>query len=607
MKHPSTFILLAPLSLLVLTINSWAQISRIEPSQPRWGQILTVTYDTLTPGARFTSENEVFMTARLSYPGYAENLSAKMTKDGKQFKYQFSVRNSLSFISFHFVTLNGEWDEGAYITTIVCRVDGKPARGALETKISSGRYQDFFKQEMELYPDNYAAYRTKWSMAEAIEGNKAMGMINSDVKKLSGLRVETAELLYALSCGQMLLGREDKSREIIRRLSLRFPDSNYTALAIDSYESEAASRRIAGDGPAEIARIKLSIVQSYPGTEFARNASTTMAKDQRAPLSAIETITQEWMKAEPENPQPYFNLAQAYQNQYQKYDRAMPHIEKAINLLLEGKLHLYGDINGKQTGVMLAEAYLTNADLAFRQNQIGKAIAAVKTAQSFEQEVGYAAHLLEAKIWHALNLEEKAENSYVEAWRRGSQEAEERLKAKYKEKHGGSLQGFDEYLINASNKLANGGDNLTKRPSPLFKVSSLDGKTYDLIKLQGKVVVLNLWFIACGPCRKEIPRLNQLVAEFKDKNVVFIAPSLDSSDMLRSFLKTNPFNYHIVPNADEVIVGKFNATSFPTHIVIDQDGQIETMLVGSSERRPEEVRRALLRLLNIQTTPQTSQ
>jgi hypothetical protein len=62
-------------------------------------------------------------------------------------------------------------------------------------------------------------------------------------------------------------------------------------------------------------------------------------------------------------------------------------------------------------------------------------------------------------------------------------------------------------------------------------------------------------------------------------------------------LKTTRFDYHIVPEADKIIE-QFNTATFPTHIVIDRNGQIEALMVGASERRPEEVRRVILRMLN---------
>ncbi|HKX31310.1 MAG TPA: redoxin domain-containing protein [Blastocatellia bacterium] len=585
--------------LMVSTIDVFAQLTRIEPELPRWGQVLTVVYDPAIPGAKFTINDEVYLTARLSFPGSDENLWLKMTRDGSVFKTRLNVRNNLSAVSFHFITLSDGWDEGAYLSSIVYRGDGRAARGAYESKISSRRYQEFFQHETELYPENYLAYRTKWSVVSAIDGEQIARIVNPELKRLGSVRNEGPELLCALSYGHLLLGHADKSRELIQRLFDRFPDSAYTALAIRDYESETSARGIA-DWTAEVPRIKLEYLRRHPETEFARAALSALAQNQRTPLDLIETIAQRWLKSEADNPQPYFNLAQAYRNQYQhqRYDQASALIQKAISLLLAGKLRLYGDLNGQKTTTMLAAAYLTDADLAFRQNRYDQAISAVRTAQSFELENDFAAHLLEAQIWQALSQETRAEVAFKEARRRGSPEAEERLKSRYQARYG-NLQGFDEYLIDTDRRSrANEVGAMSKRPSPRFKVTSLDGKTFDLNALQGKIVVLDLWFVACGPCRQEIPQLNRLVREFKNRNVVFLAPALDSQESLKNFLKTLPFDYHVIPDADEMIIRKFNTRAFPTHIVIDQDGQIESMLVGGTEGRPEEVRRAVLRLLN---------
>ena len=57
-----------------------------------------------------------------------------------------------------------------------------------------------------------------------------------------------------------------------------------------------------------------------------------------------------------------------------------------------------------------------------------------------------------------------------------------------------------------------------------FLTKDLNGKTIDLKNLAGKILVLNYWFIGCLPCRKEIPKLNKIVDEYRsDSGVVFIA------------------------------------------------------------------------------------
>jgi len=137
-----------------------------------------------------------------------------------------------------------------------------------------------------------------------------------------------------------------------------------------------------------------------------------------------------------------------------------------------------------------------------------------------------------------------------------------------------------------------------KRIAPAFSLTSLEGEKLDLSALRGKVVVLNFWFTGCAPCVAEFGKLNGLVDKFKDKGVVFIAPTLDNEAILKPFLKKHRFKYHVVPNAGSLIVSTYSDGSgevvFPTHIVIDREGKIDTRLTGAEEIG--DVQKAIARL-----------
>ena len=98
-------------------------------------------------------------------------------------------------------------------------------------------------------------------------------------------------------------------------------------------------------------------------------------------------------------------------------------------------------------------------------------------------------------------------------------------------------------------------------------------------------MVLNFWFSGCAPCIAEFGELNSLVNKFKDRGVVFIAPTLDDINTLKPFLKQHNFKYHLVPNSGSLIITTYSDGSgnvaFPTHIVIDKEGKIETRLTGA--------------------------
>jgi peroxiredoxin len=150
--------------------------------------------------------------------------------------------------------------------------------------------------------------------------------------------------------------------------------------------------------------------------------------------------------------------------------------------------------------------------------------------------------------------------------------------------------------------------NPTKRPekrkpiAPSFNLTSLEGETFELAALRGKVVVLNFWFTGCAPCIAEFGKLNGLVNKFRNKEVVFIAPTLDNVTTLKRFLKEHRFNYHVIPNAGSLIVSTYSDGSgnvvFPTHIVINKEGEIDTRVTGAE--RIGDLRKAIARLADVE-------
>ncbi len=122
---------------------------------------------------------------------------------------------------------------------------------------------------------------------------------------------------------------------------------------------------------------------------------------------------------------------------------------------------------------------------------------------------------------------------------------------------------------------------LNQGAAPVFSASALDGKSYTLDELKGKVVVLNFWFIGCKPCIQEMPDLNELVEKHKNDEVVFLGFALDSAQKLKSFLKKREFDYTIVANSNS-IAKEYNVGGYPTHIVIDQNSDIAFSTTGLS-------------------------
>lgn len=129
-----------------------------------------------------------------------------------------------------------------------------------------------------------------------------------------------------------------------------------------------------------------------------------------------------------------------------------------------------------------------------------------------------------------------------------------------------------------------------------FTIPDLGGERFTLSEMKGKVVVLNFWFVGCGPCRMEIPHLNELVEKYESEDVIFMAVALDGASNIKKFLKKKPFTYRIAPEGSS-IARMFNITYYPTNMVLDQNGKIAYVSTGYSTAVPPAIDREITKLI----------
>lgn len=123
-----------------------------------------------------------------------------------------------------------------------------------------------------------------------------------------------------------------------------------------------------------------------------------------------------------------------------------------------------------------------------------------------------------------------------------------------------------------------------------FNAKTLDGKdiSSDIFK-DYDLTLVNLWGTFCDPCIAEMPDINKLYEEFKDKNVNVIGivgdtPNKDNEELARKIIKNEKVTYtNIIPDKslEEGIIKE--VSGYPTTFFVDKNGNVigETIVGGN--------------------------
>lgn len=129
-------------------------------------------------------------------------------------------------------------------------------------------------------------------------------------------------------------------------------------------------------------------------------------------------------------------------------------------------------------------------------------------------------------------------------------------------------------------------------PAPNFTAKDINGKSFTLSSLKGKVVIIDFWASWCGPCRKSNPHMRELYAKYHKKglDMVYVADNDNSPEkwkqavekdqlvgdgfhhVLRGLKITDPVKYTMDKTND--ISDKYAIHFLPTKYLIDKKGNI---------------------------------
>ena len=119
------------------------------------------------------------------------------------------------------------------------------------------------------------------------------------------------------------------------------------------------------------------------------------------------------------------------------------------------------------------------------------------------------------------------------------------------------------------------------RAAPPLKLKDIDGEPYNIADAKGKWVFVHFWATWCGPCRKEIPTIQDIVNQFKNTNLeIAIINTAESEDAVFNFLGLLAPDITPLMDTDGLITEKWQPRGLPATYFVDPQGKIRYLALG---------------------------
>ena len=137
------------------------------------------------------------------------------------------------------------------------------------------------------------------------------------------------------------------------------------------------------------------------------------------------------------------------------------------------------------------------------------------------------------------------------------------------------------------------------QPAPQFALPDGSGKTVSLEDYSGQVVLINFWASWCGPCREEMPLLNQLSDRYGPLGFTMLGVNVEEDSSLADrFLDGTPVGFPILYDRENSVSKLYDVIAMPTTVIVDRQGNIRFVHHGyeaGNENEYQDQIRSLIR------------
>ena len=111
--------------------------------------------------------------------------------------------------------------------------------------------------------------------------------------------------------------------------------------------------------------------------------------------------------------------------------------------------------------------------------------------------------------------------------------------------------------------------------APDFALPAREGGELRLSDLKGQVVMINFWATWCGPCRQEMPLLEQIHSKYEPLGFTMLGVNVEpDSAAAQAWLKNIPVSFPILFDRKSEVSSSFGVEAMPSSVLIDREGRV---------------------------------
>ncbi len=135
-------------------------------------------------------------------------------------------------------------------------------------------------------------------------------------------------------------------------------------------------------------------------------------------------------------------------------------------------------------------------------------------------------------------------------------------------------------------------------PAADFTLKSTAGKNIRLLEQRGDIIVLNFWASWCGPCRKEMPILQNLHNKYKDLGVQVWGVNVEQENKAgRNFIADLDIDFPIFFDASNKVPEAYQIEAMPTTVIIGKRGKVRHVFLGYKKGYEQKYSKAIKALI----------